>query len=302
MSERVSQLWALVRSVLGLVPLSRGEALGTIAAGAALAVAFTAFDPDWVPDILRDTVRAVGVLAILRGLIGLTGLLDGLLGALRRWPGNRSPRTEAEIADVLARKPKGWEYLSFAGYLLVGRARVEPLYRDHELRYAVPTHEAVRDEDVARYLGNATSEAMRLVAVFSELVDHAHQERAFGKPGEAGDPERIRHLADRWTSCYEDLLQWAARLHAVVRPPTFVPLFGLVARLFDETITNYRTFVDEFVTQIDRVPAAIRAKQDLNVHLDIVFSVPDELSEQISVESDRLAEADAPPDDDFDQL
>ena len=55
-------------------------------------------------------------------------------------------------------------------------------------------------------------DSQRLVSKLSMLLnDEAALERAFGAPGQAGDPDMLAHLAMRWNSVYEEFFDWAAR-------------------------------------------------------------------------------------------
>ena len=39
------------------------------------------------------------------------------------------------------------------------------------------------------------------------------QEAAFGGPGEAGNPERIVHLGELFVRTFDEILEWARRIH-----------------------------------------------------------------------------------------
>jgi hypothetical protein len=77
--------------------------------------------------------------------IGIEGLVTAFLAKLAGrsggsgWSGDRAPRTTRELAQVLAERPSGWEYLYFAGLLHTERAALEDKYRDHEIGYAQPS-------------------------------------------------------------------------------------------------------------------------------------------------------------------
>ena len=215
-------------------------------------------------DGLRPTVayldaRRMGIDGIVRTLISK---LAGAPGGPDAWPGNRAPRTSRELAQVLAQRPPGWEYLYFAGCLRVGLDALAPKYRDHEVSH--PTAATwVTMEGAPDFMQGAIGEIRRIVGSLTNLFDPANQERAFGAPGQAGDPERIEHLAARMTSAYEGLMQWASRIRGVTRPAELDDLFDNLARFADQPIREYRAFVDEIVTQFDRIPGAIAAHEPL---------------------------------------
>ena len=64
---------------------------------------------------------------------------------------------------MLAERPKGWEYLHFAGVLLAEKSALEGKFLDHELGYAAPTGERVDDQDAVTYLRRALDDIQSLV-------------------------------------------------------------------------------------------------------------------------------------------
>ena len=147
-------------------------------------------------------------------LVGPDGIVSATLAKLTGTPPaqpaaiTRVPRTEAERQQVLLVRPRAWEYLYFAGQLLHERNKIEAKYRDHKIHYARSTGEVVRPADIVGYISRMASDSERLVSKLSMLVnDEAALERAFGAPGQAGDPDMLAHLAMRWNSVYEEFLR-----------------------------------------------------------------------------------------------
>ena len=122
-------------------------------------------------------------------------------------------------------------------------------------------------------------DSQRLVSKLSMLLnDEAALERAFGAPGQAGDPDMLAHLALRWNSVYEEFFDWAARLRGSSAPSEYHKLLELLARYLDGPVRQYRGFVDEYVEKVDAVPAAIAAGNKVSLGLHIVISIPDEVT------------------------
>jgi len=46
------------------------------------------------------------------------------------------PRDDSDFDNLLITRPPAWEYLLYAGRLHAGRERLEPMFRDHQLRFA----------------------------------------------------------------------------------------------------------------------------------------------------------------------
>ncbi len=211
------------------------------------------------------------------------------------------PRTEAERQQVLLALPVCWEFLHFAGQLLHERDSVEAKYRDHELRYAPMSGEVVVDgvtvnyiehlddaKTILQYINRRFNDAMSLARKMSDLFnDEAARERAFGAPGEKGDPERLTHLATRLNNVYEQFLDLAAGLRGASVPPKFQKLLELAARFTDSPVKEYRRFVDEYVAQANMLLEDYAAGRPLCIEAHLVLSVSGEVINDYQAELKR---------------
>jgi hypothetical protein len=94
--------------------------------------------------------------------------------------------------------------------LLAARNALEPRWFDHEVRYGQFIATPLDNAGVVKYLRSALDEPRRILKNFNKLFDQRMMTAAFGRPGEAGSPERLRHLTHRIVGCYEDLLNWGS--------------------------------------------------------------------------------------------
>ena len=242
-------------------------------------------------DGLRPTVgyldtRRTGidglVRAVLAKLAGRSSWPDG-------WPGDRAPRGQRETEQVLSERPPGWEYLYLAGVLNIEKEKLEGMYLDHELRYAAPSAERLEDQATAiSFLSGAMNKVQAFVASLVRMMEPDVQERAFGPSGVPGDPERIKRLATRWNSVYQGLLGWAARLRGTRHDDQVDRLFEIAARFVDKPIEQYRSFVDEFTEQMDRIPSRLASKEPVSLELTLTISVDEQLVEDFNAELQRI--------------
>ncbi|MDA8201908.1 MAG: TIR domain-containing protein [Chloroflexi bacterium] len=229
--------------------------------------------------------RRVGIEGIVAAL---RAKLDGVPGDLVPWPGDRAPRTEREVAQVLSERPPGWEYLYFAGVLQTQLRALEAGYRDHEVGHQEATGEHVSMEAAIPYAQRTLDDLRNIVGSLTGLFEPMNLEKAFGPPGKAGDPDRIRHLGQRLTSAYERLLVWAARVRGASRPGELDQLFALLARFADRPIAEYRAFVEEFTDWADRIPTAMAAETPFRATITLTVSIDTELSEAFTTEAARI--------------
>lgn len=214
----------------------------------------------------------------------------------------RVPRTEAERQQMLLVRPAYWEFLHFAGRLLYERDSVEAKYRDHELRYAPMSGEVIVGRPsvsiiehlddattILNYINQRFNDAMNLSQKMTDLFnDEEARERAFGAPGEDGDPERLSHLAKRLNNTYEQFLDLAAGLRGASIPFEFQKLLELAARFTDSPVQEYRGFVNEYVAQANMLLEDYAAGRPLRIEAHLVLSLSKEVINDYQAEMNRL--------------
>ena len=203
--------------------------------------------------------------------------LDGSpsVGGRLAWDG-RTPRSREHIEQLLREKPVGWEYLLYAGTFRVGVESRGLKYRDHELRFARRSSQRLDAAEAVAYVPAALDRARAMVTPIERLFEKSAQERAFGLPGVAGDPERITHLAERILTVYEDLMDWAADLRGITVPAAYEELFEVLAETVDEPIEEFRQFVvdvSEMADQIAVHAAKPEPKEPLELEVTLKLTI-----------------------------
>jgi hypothetical protein len=213
----------------------------------------------------------------------------GGTGARGGWAGDKVPRSRLELEEVRTKRPGGWEYLYFAGLLLVELEESKDKYLDHERKYAPPVGEQIKSHDAPSFLSDSLNKAGALVQSLTSMMTPEVQQHAFGPPGVPGDAEQIRQLAERWNSVYVGFLDWSARVRGARRSEDFDHAFEILAGILDRPIEEYRRFVNRFVTQADRIPAAVASKDPLKLELTLTLTIDDSLVDAFGAELRRVA-------------
>lgn len=201
------------------------------------------------------------------------------------------PRTAAQRAALVRDKPAAWEYLLFTGILLAGRDDLALKWRDHELRLPRGPRVELGLEEAVAYLGEqfraVTDRVDSMMRVFA--VDA--QEAAFGPPGVSGDAVKVEHIARRILLGYEELLDWAAAIRAVVAPAALAPAFETAARMVDLPLLQFRRFIDDAEREMQR---AVRHLADpnpdrgqLQINLELVLAVDPAVSKEFAKRTKR---------------
>jgi hypothetical protein len=204
-------------------------------------------------------------------------------------PALRSPRTPEQIRELLALRPPAWEYLLYSGILWQRRQALEPKWRDHELGYARRARRHLNDRKALDFLGNAIDDFQACVAHITTMMPDAEaQERAFGPPGQPGDPALVEHLATRFVGVYEEILAIAAEIRGVGVSDELMPIFEATARLTDTPLREIREYVDRFVTEIDAIPERLgHDGAPIVIELDLILTVSKESLDALDREYKR---------------
>lgn len=232
---------------------------------------------------------------------GLTELVELVLKKLARPPdaptqaaqskvmfNGRVPRNPQEIEVVLTDRPRGWEYILYAAFLLDENRKLDSKYRDHQIGYSRRTGPPLSHDQVLPEVRRRLSDLESMTTFLNRLLAEDVQDAAFGKPGEPGDPDRIQHTATRMCSTEDDLLDWAASVRAVAAPSSEArEVLDALARFADQPIEAIRDFIERYVTEVNTVHQRILDGQRINLSMTIRLDVPDGVSEQFSRATDR---------------
>jgi hypothetical protein len=205
-------------------------------------------------------------------------------------PGISVPRTEEDLSVLIADRPGGWEFLLFAGALILELERLESRYEDYKLGYAPRSGTIIYESRVMEYIKIQANELKILMRHVTHLynTEVAAVALAFGPSGSAGDPARLLHLAKRYISIYEEFLLWVERLRGASIPGKYTDLIAIFEQYADQPIEEIRRFVREYAEAAGRVPEAVASGTPVRLHVKLKFSVPDEVSAAFAAEIEKL--------------
>ncbi|UUN27837.1 toll/interleukin-1 receptor domain-containing protein [Streptomyces sp. FIT100] len=185
----------------------------------------------------------------------------------------RVPRTTEQQRELLAQRPPAWEYLLFGGVLWQRREALEEKWRDHELGYAGRTGQHYSNEQVFTFLSNSLNDLSGGPQSIERMLSLEVQERAFGAPGEPGNPELIEHIAKRIVGAYEQMMDVAAELRGAGVPEELSDVMEATARLTDHPLEQIRDFIDQIVAELDTVPERIARGEELQISMDLIMAI-----------------------------
>jgi hypothetical protein len=199
----------------------------------------------------------------------------------------RSPRTTEQQRELLAQRPRAWEYLLYAGVLWQRRHALESKWLDHELGYTRPVRRYLDNREACAYLSNVTKDLEASIKNMSKMLDPAAQERAFGPPGQLGDPALIEHIATRLIDGYEEMLDGAASLRGVGVSQEMMPVMEAAARMTNIPLRQIRDFVDQLVTEVDNLPERLALGKPIYITLILTLTMGEGTLEYFNQEMER---------------
>ena len=205
--------------------------------------------------------------------------------------GTTVPRTRDAIAKVRRTRPNLWEHLLYAGELCVGMEHLQAKRLDYQLGHCLSGRVVLDAAQASSYLDEVFRDLLESSAGVERWMSQEAQDRAFGLPGEPGDPELIAHIAKRLLGVYESLMDSAISLRSVRPPSEMVRLFELAALYPRDSIEEFQSFVETLARETDGASATL-AKQDGSVaHITVTYtmSIDPDVTKEFETEERRVA-------------
>lgn len=117
----------------------------------------------------------------------------------------------------------------------------------------------VHADDATSFLSSRTAELAQLIEAATRSLQEDVQERAFGEPGQPGDPEEIRKRAGELIASHADLLDWSRQVRSDVPPARYRSLFEATALMAQAPAEQIREFVNELVRELSSLPEDLAA-------------------------------------------
>ena len=201
----------------------------------------------------------------------------------------RSPRTLDQKRELLAQRPDGWEYLLYAGTMWLGRQALESKWLDHELGYARPSGQRIDDHEAIRLVSSSMRDLSVCTDNVMRMLNPQGRDRAFGLPGQPGDPALIEHIADRFIEVYEAILDAAVRLRGARVSKNMESVMDCAARMADGPLKQIRDFIDQLVAETDTIPERLARDEDIIINLALILTIDNETKTRVKREMDRAA-------------
>jgi hypothetical protein len=201
---------------------------------------------------------------------------------------NAVPRTQEQLDKIINDRPLAWAYLLFAGALIVEMEALDARYKDYLIGYAPRLSVPVYESNFMEFYRAQFSELHRITQLFQRVFSNQAVDSAIDPQGTSGDPAKILHLAKRYISVYDELLNWTRRLRGTPVPLKYQYLTNIVSRYSEQPIAEIRRFVADYATQVGGIPNALASGTSVRHEHRVKWVVPPELSQELKDERARL--------------
>lgn len=235
-----------------------------------------------LPTLLYLDARRLGINGLIKAIKAKvsgtaptrpnSALLDG-----------KVPRSQEAIEAMMTERPIIWEYLLYGGLLKVNIDTLEPKYQDFVMGYARRNGRHVRRDELINFTQSEIGTIHAIVQNFGMVLAPEVQERAFGRPGEPGDVDRIVHMAERLISVYEEFMDWAADLRG-----TSAGIGGgsdalrALSRWAEQPVEEFRRFVNAYVAELDSATERIAAGEQIKIDLPFTLTLDPAISTEFN--------------------
>lgn len=195
-------------------------------------------------------------------------------------PPKAVPATRAAQSELLKTRPVAWEYYLFASELIVGMAGLESAWREHEERATSGPRHYLSADEAPSLLSDIFGELGQVVGRTDRVFASETQERAFGRPGEPGNPERIRELAQSAVAIYAELLRLSALVRSQLASRQFAESYELAAQIIDQPICQMRDFFNQMIQSIGQIGQRLAHKENdgpITVEMTLLLSMDEDL-------------------------
>lgn len=198
-------------------------------------------------------------------------------------------QTSAEAQELILDRPDGWEVRLFSEVLACELAARSSLFRDYKNCLAhgqrLPRCNA---NDLMDWLASHLDEGVQFGSSIDRLINDELQ-RAFGAPGEPGDPEGIIYVAKRIGDVYGRAIEWSLSLLRISADPEFSKILLLHSRLVENMIRQMREFSDDLVRILSTADnESPESSSPRVVKLTLTLTIPEDLNAELEYEFDRL--------------
>ncbi len=99
---------------------------------------------------------------------------------------------------------------------------------------------------LCRTLSKDDDDAAAVVSRIEPIFESSKVEEAFGKPGEAGDADRLRAMAEEMTVVFDEMVRWSARTRSTPVANALKPMVAVHAELMEQPQLEVQEYVDRW--------------------------------------------------------
>lgn len=203
------------------------------------------------------------------------------------WQVADSLQISADAGELIAEKPRFWEYKLFGRVLSDELANLAYLLRDFQL--GIGHGPRVYLEEVTDLTSHALAQLQELKPLFEavEALLGKALLQAVGPPGEEGDADGLVYVAKRLADIYQKALEWALQWLGYEVDDNNKKLLALTSQLSLSIVEGIQSCRDQFETFVEKLNH-LNEGEKITLELDVKVAIGPQLISQFDEETKRL--------------
>lgn len=184
--------------------------------------------------------------------------------------------------QIYIERPVGWEFLVFAKLLQDGITSHSRRRLDLELGITFDKVVDIKDWKAAfAWQSYKVEQILQIVNSLTQAFNGGVS-KAVGEPGQAGDIDRIAHVASRIAEGYVQIIEWSLEFHRLLIDPELEKLVSLASRFGTSVLREIEDFSDSLFSNVE----IALAEQHKTVDITLKLSAPD--TKDYLLEAERI--------------
>jgi len=201
----------------------------------------------------------------------------------------RVPRTLGAREELILSRPLKWDYLLYASSLWLGMESLNEKWALYESGGSSRSRK-MSIAQLCHYVDSSLEKLQRITGRIDHCLSPQLQDRLFEQPEGQVDPEEIKRMASDLVGVYEDYMDWAMAIRAIVAPHKAARLIEMAALIADTPAREVRAFIQQYFYEIDAlgVRYADSGAASINVNLTLSITLKQEVLDAFLEERKKL--------------
>jgi len=179
---------------------------------------------------------------------------------------------QPQALRIILERPTGWEYKLFLQTWLDAVNQRADLIREYEAALVIGAAESVPAAAAVAWFQTLLHELQSFVKSATHLVQVSIP-KAFGAPGDSGNPEAICWISKMLGQILEQMLQWTQRIRRAHVEQPFQEVAAEFARFTEDMVERLQNFPEESLTSLQKTLLLATPENPQKLTMTLIFNL-----------------------------